>query len=52
VLASSLAGQPGMVSELTRPFHEEFKVLGLPPGFFDAAGVTSMPAVSMSAWLL
>jgi hypothetical protein len=27
-----------VVSEFTRAFHEEFKVLGLPPGFFDAAG--------------
>jgi hypothetical protein len=38
VLVSSLAGQPGVVGELTREFHQEFKDAGIPPGFFDAAG--------------
>jgi hypothetical protein len=38
VLVSSLAGQPGVVSQLTREFHAQFKEAGLPPGFFDAAG--------------
>jgi hypothetical protein len=38
VLVSSLAGQPGVVAELTRDFHNQFKEAGLPPGFFDAAG--------------
>ena len=38
VLVSSLAGQPGVVAELTRGFHDEFKEAGLPPGLFDAAG--------------
>jgi hypothetical protein len=38
VLVSSLAGQPGVVADLTRGFHDEFKEAGLPPGFFDAAG--------------
>jgi len=38
VLVSSLAGQPGVVAELTRAFHEATKEAGLPPGFFDVAG--------------
>jgi hypothetical protein len=38
VLVSSLAGQPGVVAELTQAFHEELKEAGLPPGFFDVAG--------------
>jgi hypothetical protein len=38
VLVSSLAGQPGVVGELTRGFHQEFKDAGIPPGFFDVAG--------------
>jgi hypothetical protein len=38
VLVSSLAGQPGVVADLTRDFHDQFKEAGLPPGFFDAAG--------------
>jgi hypothetical protein len=38
VLVSSLAGQPGVVAQLTRAFHQEFKDAGLPPGSFDAAG--------------
>jgi hypothetical protein len=38
ILVSSLAGQPGIVGELTRQFHDEFKQAGIPPGFFDAAG--------------
>jgi hypothetical protein len=38
VLVSSLAGQPGVVSVLTREFHAAFKEAGIPPGFFDAAG--------------
>ena len=38
ILVSSLAGQPGVVAELTRAFHEEFKEAGIPPGFFDVAG--------------
>jgi hypothetical protein len=38
VLVSSLAGQPGVVGELTREFHAEFKEAGIPPGFFDVAG--------------
>jgi hypothetical protein len=38
ILVSSLAGQPGVVGELTRAFHQEFKDAGIPPGFFDVAG--------------
>ncbi len=38
ILVSSLAGQPGVVAELTREFHDAFKDAGIPPGFFDAAG--------------
>ena len=38
ILVSSLAGQPGVVGDLTQEFHQEFKDAGLPPGFFDAAG--------------
>jgi hypothetical protein len=38
ILVSSLAGQPGVVADLTREFHQEFKDAGVPPGFFDAAG--------------
>jgi len=38
VLVSSLAGQAGVVGELTRGFHQQFKDAGIPPGFFDAAG--------------
>lgn len=38
VLVSSLAGQPGVVGELTREFHQDFKDAGIPPGFFDVAG--------------
>jgi hypothetical protein len=38
ILVSSLAGQPGVVGELTRQFHDEFKEAGIPPGFFDRAG--------------
>jgi hypothetical protein len=37
ILVSSLAGQPGVVAELTREFHDAFKDAGIPPGFFDAA---------------
>jgi hypothetical protein len=38
ILVSSLAGQPGVVGELTRTFHAELKEAGIPPGFFDVAG--------------
>ncbi len=38
ILVSSLAGQPGVVGDLTRAFHQEFKDAGIPPGFFDVAG--------------
>jgi hypothetical protein len=38
VLVSSLAGQSGVVAQLTRAFHQEVKDAGLPPGSFDAAG--------------
>jgi len=38
ILVSSLAGQPGVVGDLTRQFHDEFKDAGIPPGQFDAAG--------------
>ena len=38
ILVSSLAGQPGVVGDLTREFHALFKDAGIPPGFFDAAG--------------
>jgi hypothetical protein len=38
ILVSSLAGQPGVVGDLTRQFHDEFKDAGLPPGAFDSAG--------------
>lgn len=38
ILVSSLAGQPGIVGDLTRDFHDQFKEAGIPPGFFDAAG--------------
>jgi hypothetical protein len=38
ILVSSLAGQPGLVGELTREFHDQFKEAGIPPGFFDVAG--------------
>jgi len=38
ILVSSLAGQAGVVGELTRGFHQEFKDAGIPPGFFDVAG--------------
>jgi hypothetical protein len=38
VLVSSLAGQPGVVGQLTREFHAAFKEAGIPPGFFDVAG--------------
>ena len=38
IAVSSVApGDPGIVAELTRMFHEEFKAAGLPPGSFDAA---------------
>jgi len=36
VLVSSLAGT-GLVDDLTRQFHDEFKDAGLPPGAFDSA---------------
>ena len=35
VLVSSVAGQPGVVADLTREYHESFKDAGLPPGLFD-----------------
>ena len=38
ILVSSLAGQPGVVGDLTREFHDLFKEAGIPPGFFDVAG--------------
>ena len=38
VLVSSVAGQAGIVAQLTRAFHQEVKDAGLPPGSFDAAG--------------
>ena len=38
ILVSSLAGQPGVVADETRRFHDEFKEAGIPPGFFDVAG--------------
>jgi hypothetical protein len=38
ILVSSLAGQAGIVADLTRLFHEETKAAGFPPGSFDAAG--------------
>ena len=38
VLVSSLAGQPGVVADLTRLFHAQTKDAGFPPGSFDAAG--------------
>jgi len=38
ILVSSLAGQPGVVAELTRLFHDQTKAAGFPPGSFDAAG--------------
>jgi hypothetical protein len=39
ILVSSVAGQPapGLVADLTRQFHQEFKDAGLPPGAFDSA---------------
>ena len=33
---SSLAGQPGVVAELTRELHQALKDAGLPPGSIDA----------------
>ena len=38
ILVSSLAGQAGVVGDLTREFHALFKEAGIPPGFFDVAG--------------
>jgi hypothetical protein len=38
ILVSSLAGQPGVVGDLTREFHDDFKEAGIPPGLFDKAG--------------
>jgi hypothetical protein len=38
ILVSSLAGQAGIVADLTRLFHEQTKAAGFPPGSFDAAG--------------
>ena len=33
---SSLAGQPGVVAQLTRELHQALKEAGLPPGSIDA----------------
>jgi len=30
-----VAGQPGVVADLTREYHDAFKDAGLPPGLFD-----------------
>jgi hypothetical protein len=38
ILVSSLAGQPGVVAQLTQEFHQQLKDAGLPPGAFDRAG--------------
>jgi len=38
ILVSSLAGDPGVVADETRRFHDAFKEAGIPPGFFDVAG--------------
>ena len=39
ILVSSTAGQPGLVADLTREFHQLAKDLGFPPGLVvDAPG--------------
>jgi hypothetical protein len=51
ILVSSTAGQPGLVAELTRMFHDIAKDLGFPPGVIVDAPGGQLHAGSVEACL-